>query len=502
MSEVNKFIFTKKLVFSIVFINLILLFATLGNNYTDGLNLRQAQTAIMTRNIFYDGLNIFPTRLSFFAPFKGNMILEFPLIHFFTAITYKISLSEINGRLLNLFLYLFNGIIIYKTQKYIFNKNISLIISALYISSPLILYLAHAFMPETSTMTFYLLSYYFFIKNKKESTLKNEFLLYLSLAISVLLKPPAASIFIPIFLDKVYTKNLKLIFKNSFLLILTLLPFLCWMQYAQEVFQSEIVTLQNYDSWNWINIITGKESIIKYWISLTFYKRIIFNFLILLFNPLTFLIGLLAIAKNQKTNTNFFPFHINWTLSNFLVLFTLARAFSGHPYYQIYFIPPLLYFIGIGLSNFQNNYITRNKVINYSLILNLILSISIFSYGANDKSRISNIDEFKSVLNNNISINKKSPSEYILYSHEGLGTAAVYNYYADGYGNVFKLSDNNIENIKKEIKSGAKYIFFLNTSYGNTLNKLKNEEKTYDWLNESAYKIYESKDILLFKLRK
>ena len=323
MAELNKFIFTKKLIFLIIFLNIIVLIGTLGNNYTDALNLRQAQTAIMTRNIFYDGLNIFPTRLSFFAPFKGNMILEFPLIHFITAITYKISISEINGRLINLFLYLFNGIIIYQTQKYIFSKNISLIISVLYISSPLILYLAHAYMPETSTMTFYLLSYYFFIKNKKEREFKNELLLYLSLTISVLLKPPAGSIFIPIFLDKLYTKNLKLIFKNSLLLILSSLPFIFWMLYAQEVYNSEIITSQNYDSWNWINIITGKDSIIKFWISLTFYKKIIFNFLILLLNPLTFLIGLMAIYKIQKLNTNFFNFHINWLLSNFLILVSL-----------------------------------------------------------------------------------------------------------------------------------------------------------------------------------
>mgnify|MGYP003317406988 CR=1 FL=1 len=69
----------------IFFINIIALILTLSNSYTDGYNLRQAQTAILTRNIFYDNLSIFPTRLTFFAPFEGNIIFEFPFVHFLTS---------------------------------------------------------------------------------------------------------------------------------------------------------------------------------------------------------------------------------------------------------------------------------------------------------------------------------------------------------------------------------------------------------------------------------
>ena len=60
-----------RIFFFIFFINIIILLITLSNTYTDGYNLRQAQTAVMARNIFYDNLNIFPTRLTFFAPRKG-----------------------------------------------------------------------------------------------------------------------------------------------------------------------------------------------------------------------------------------------------------------------------------------------------------------------------------------------------------------------------------------------------------------------------------------------
>ena len=157
----------------------------------------------------------------------------------------------------------------------------------------------------------------------------------------------------------------------------------------------------------------------------------------------------------------------------------------------------------MGLSNFKNTFFNKNEIINYSLIINLILSISVFCYGANEKLRISNIEEFKSVVSKNISIDKKSNTEYILFSHEGLASTAIYNYYADGYSNQFKIGGNDdIETLKKEINSGAKYLFFLNTNYGKTLDKLQNNEETYQWLNTKNKKLYESKSILLYKLNK
>ena len=121
----NKFkMISKKQVFLFIFlVNTIALLATLSNSYTDGYNLRQAQTAIMARNIFYDNFNIFPTRLTFFAPLEGNIIFEFPFLHFLTALTYKIfPISEINGRIINLILYIFNGLLFFEIQKLFFDK--------------------------------------------------------------------------------------------------------------------------------------------------------------------------------------------------------------------------------------------------------------------------------------------------------------------------------------------------------------------------------------------
>ena len=49
-----------------------------------------------------------------------------------------------------------------------------------------------------------------------------------------------------------------------------------------------------------------------------------------------------------------------------------------------------------------------------AIFLNFILSISVFIYGSNEKLRISNISEFKKVVNEKIIIDKKFQNIYYM----------------------------------------------------------------------------------------
>lgn len=499
MEKKETIFLSKKIFYFILFVNIILLLFTLSNTYSDGYNLRQAQTAIMARNIFYDNFNIFPTRLTFFAPNEGNIIFEFPFIHFLTALTYKFfPISEVNGRFINLIFYVFNGIIFYKIQELIFEKNIAIFTSSLYLTSPLILYLGHAYMPETTMMSFYLLAYYFFIKYKNSAVERDQILMFIFLALGPLLKPPVAILFFPIFLDHIQKNNLKFITKKSFIFSICTLPILAWMIYGKFINSSELSTGSN---WNWINVLLGKGSLIDIWSDLNFYKNILSNFMIQYLNPITFVLSIYGILINLRSKNTITRFHINWILANLLFLFIFAGANKGHPYYQIFFIPNLIYFIGISLLKIKDSHsIVKKLIINIILLLNLSLSIAVFIYGSNEKMRISNLEEFKSVVNEKITIKKDKSSEYILFANEGLASAAIYTYYADSYSKLFSVRDNDLNNLKNEISSGAKYIFFLNTSYGNTLINFKNNKEVFDWLNLNKEKLYESKSMILYDL--
>ena len=207
-----------------------------------------------------------------------------------------------------------------------------------------------------------------------------------------------------------------------------------------------------------------------------------------------------AIKKTIKDKSRTITFHRNWIIGNLIALFVLAGPNRGHPYYQIYFLPPLLFYVGNFLKTNLNLISFKNNLIKFIVILNLILSLSFYIYGSNESLRISNINEFKNVFKKNISISNNIPSEYILYATEDM-TSGVYDYYGKFYSKKFYLRKNIIENLKKEINSGAKYLFLINTKYGNTLNKLSEEKEFNNWLNNNQNKIYSSESIILYKLK-
>ena len=312
------------------------------------------------------------------------------------------------------------------------------------------------------------------------------------------MKPPAGIIFLPIFLDSLDKINFKQIIKKSIPFLITAFPLFIWMLYAKFINSSEFSTGAD---WNWINIVLGKGSLFKNWVDLNFYKNIISYFLIQHVNPLTFVFSIYAIIINIKSKDPITRFHINWILANFLFLFIFADANKGHPYYQIFFTPNLIFFIGMSLIRLKE--LTKYKdMVSYILVsLNLILAISLFIYGTNDQLRIANIEEFKSVIKENVVIDKKNPSEYILFANQGLASSAVFTYYSDSYSNVFSVKDENLSDLRDEINLGAKYIFFLKTSYGNSIEWLKKNIEIYDWLNMKKNKIYESGSMILYELR-
>ena len=128
---------------------------------------------------------------------------------------------------------------------------------------------------------------------------------------------------------------------------------------------------------DWLNILFGKSSMIRLWFDLNFYKKIFSYFIIQHLNPLTFLLAINGIIISLKTKDWVNKFHINWILGNILFLFIFSGANIGHPYYQIYFTPPLLFFVGLFISKFSKSISNKNILINICLVLNLLISLPI-----------------------------------------------------------------------------------------------------------------------------
>ena len=156
---------------TVLFVFVLFDILTLDHHFIDGWNIRQSQTAQFTQNIFYDLPHFLPTRLNFFAPNTGHVILEFPLVHIINA-----TLSHFFGfsdRLLR-----FSSLFFYISSVFIFFKIVSsspvkypYLVTILFSTCPLVLVLSHAYMPEISTLCLYLYCSYLYLLILQKPTL-------------------------------------------------------------------------------------------------------------------------------------------------------------------------------------------------------------------------------------------------------------------------------------------------------------------------------------------
>ena len=126
---------------------------------TDSHQIRQAQTAMMTRNLYEDGMNMFLTRLDFFGNNPGYIIMEFPLMHEITAGLYHFfGVHEFLGRLVIVIFSVGAMFLMYGLARQFLAVGGALAALALYTFSPMNIFFSRAFMPESSMMFFRVLS--------------------------------------------------------------------------------------------------------------------------------------------------------------------------------------------------------------------------------------------------------------------------------------------------------------------------------------------------------
>ena len=121
----------------------------------DSHQIRQAQTAMMTRNLYEDNMNIFRTRLDFFGNVPGYIIMEFPLMHAITALLYYLfGVHEVIGRLVSVVFSVGAMFLMYGLARQFLSRVGAFAALVLYVFSPMNIFFSRAFMPESSMMFF------------------------------------------------------------------------------------------------------------------------------------------------------------------------------------------------------------------------------------------------------------------------------------------------------------------------------------------------------------
>ena len=480
-------------------LHVVLLVLFLDNTYTDGWNLRQAQTAMMTRNIAADGLYFLPTRLDFFAPYAGDVILEFPFLHSITAIANNwFGESEIIGRVIILAFHLLNIVIVYLILAQLFSSITAKTFTLIYCYTPIIFYSAHAYIPETTMLFFYLLSFYCFLQ-ADISRFFGRYVFRVALALLPLLKPIGGVIFFPI-LAASFKRGLRPFSREALLLGICSIPILLWMSYGYIINNGSTGTG---GSWaNWSDILLGRGGIVGNWINPEFYSNVLFSLIFLNSTPVV--MGLAGLSLFKRTPFVERQFLAYWAIANIVVLFLFAGANRGHPYYQIYFVPIILIYAASYFDMLVKKLerVQLQKGVLVLVLSHVFVSLVVFAHGVDETKRIDNLDEFRFVSEAYISGMPRNKENFVVIQSERM-TSGVYDYSLNHYTQQFSLRHHRAPklHLREQVEKGAKYLFMINTSYGNTVSISKNNHAYWEWLNLNTAVLYDSPSMMLFEFR-
>jgi len=245
---------------AIVFLGLAIRLYGINSPLVDSHQIRQAQTAMMARNLYEDHMDMFHTRLDFFGNVPGYIILEFPLMHGITALLYYFfGVHEIIGRLVSVGFSVGAMILMYGLARQFLSVMGAFAALALYVFSPMNIYFSRAFMPESSMMFFTVAAVFFFLKWLDKQTLTLYLAAIFCAALACLAKPTAGLIFAPILAAWFLKYGWGIFRRIDFWLymVLTMMPVILWGVWA-HYFNAHRAYIPFGFGADWTEIITAR----------------------------------------------------------------------------------------------------------------------------------------------------------------------------------------------------------------------------------------------------
>jgi len=454
--------------------------------------VRQAQTAMMARNLSEDHMNIFRTRLDVFGNVPGYIILEFPLMHGITALLYYLfGVHEIIGRLVSVVFSAGAMLLMYGLARQFLSAVGAFGALFLYVFSPMNIFFSRAFMPESSMMFFILGSLYYFLKWLD----KQAFRLYLTsvifAALACLTKPTAALIFAPIFTAWFIRDKWGLFRRFDFWLYMFLaaLPLILWGVYANN-FNANIPypTFSYGDSW--VEVLRAR-GVTKHWFSPRFYTFVGGSIAFLLLTPLGFLGtvsgALCAFGKNRS------KILYSWLGAVILYFFILAGPNSWHIYYQLPLLPVAAIFFGFTLEGVLNKYqavkaMFKNRSLAWITVGILVITVVGYALGYLKFFKYMYSDRMPYVLEVSEIIKKNTPGKRFILDNESGLLITVISYHSHSKALPFLVNDSAVQNLENLRTLGATTFVAMETAYGSCVQSTRENKAFWDYLNRK-YKL-------------
>ena len=472
----------------------------------DSHQIRQAQTAMMTRNLYDDNLNIFRTRLDFLGNIPGYVIMEFPLMHGITASLYYIfGVHESIGRLVSVMFSVGAMFLIYGLARRFLTKIGAFAALVLYTFSPMNIFFSRAFMPESSMLFFTIGAVYFLLKWIDKQTMILYVTAVIFAAIVGLTKPTAAIIFIPLFAAWFIKYRWELFKRFDFWIYMVIAAFPCIFWVAYGYYFNSINSPPFGFGESWFELVS-KRGITEHWFDLSFYISVGSSIVLLLLTPLGFIGTVGGIFCVRKGNQRKFLY--SWLGAIVLYFYALSGVVKGHMYYHLLLLPLAVIFFGFSVEwllarcDFIKKMLKRKSVVFFgSVIAFLILCGYVVGY----------LKYFKYMYENRMPhtlaaaeiIKEHTPkNRYILLTQPGAMPGAE-TYYSRSRTLYFFRGNGKktIDELETERKNGATTYLALDTKYGSGVNATKNDMVFWQYLKEKYTTIAVTEHYLIFDIR-
>lgn len=495
---------------AVVVLGLTLRLYGITNPLVDSHQLRQCQTATMTRNLFVDNMDIFHTRLDFFGNTPGHIIMEFPLFNGITALLYYIfGIHEIIGRMVNVGFSVGAMFLIYGLARHFLSVSGAFAALGLYALSPMNIYFSRTFMPESSMMFFLVAAVYLSLKWLEKDTI----FLYIGAAIctmlACLIKPPAAVIIAPILSAWFLKHKWKLLQDYHFWIFLffAVIPLALWGLYA-NYFNMNSPDIPDGFGGVWLDVITKRGGIFKYWIDPVFYRNMGGSIILLLLTPLGF-IGLIAGLIVTPKSHNRTILYI-WLGSVIVYFYALSAANSGHVYYQLPLLPVAVIFFGSGVEWLLSKWdflkkISKRKwffMLGTIVVLVFLFGYSVgyfrfFSYMYDTKLRMPYVLEVSNI------IKEGTPKNRVILLYQPGAVPGTLTYYSQCKTWAFHIytDEQAIEDLEHFRKRGATTYVAHDTKYGSGVKGTRRHKIFWDYLTENYMPIAMTDNYLVFDIR-
>jgi len=448
---------------------------------------RQTLTAMMTRNLYEDNMNIFSTRLDIFGNRPGHIIMEFPLMHSITALLYYLfGVHDTIGRLVSVAFSVGAMFLIYGLARKFLSVIGAFAAFVLYAFSPMNIYFSRAFMPESSMMFFTVGSVYFILRYLENESFKLYLIATLFAALVCLAKPTAGTVFIPIIAAWFLKHNWTLLKRFDFWLymVLATVPFILWFTYAHNFNSINPCPFGYGDSWIEQVRIRG---ITEHWLSPRFYTFVGGSIILLLLTPLGF-IGAVTGVPFVETRAKRILLY-SWLGAIIVHFYGLAGPNSGHIYYHLLLLPLAVIFFGFSVEWLLSKQkpikqMLNNKVILWLGISFVIIAFAGYTVGYYKYFKYMYSDRMPYVLEVSNIIKKHTPRKrFVIENESGLLTSVI-SYYSHSRAQGFTVSESAIEDLESLRSQGATTFVSMKTKYGNNVKSIKGKKWFWNYLNE------------------